>query len=153
MSASASPPPNSGSSSITIRQARDADGVRIRLLVTRALLEAGLDIPTVETDSDLVEPGYYREPGRGMWVATEGERIVGCVAIDQGDDGHAILRRLAGVSLADLTAAAVAFARGRGYRGVETVLPEPMEDAREAVTSEGFSNDHASNELLFRLAL
>lgn len=153
MSASASPPPNSGSSSITIRQARDADGVAIRLLVTRALLEAGLDAPTPETDTDLIEPGYYREPGRGMWVAVDGERIVGCAAIDRGDDGHATLRRLAGVSLADLTAASVAFARGRGYRGVETVLPTPMEDARAAVTSEGFRNDHASNDLLFRLAL
>lgn len=88
-----------------------------------------------------------------MWVAVEAERIVGCAAIDRGEDGQATLRRLAGVSLADLTAAAVAFSRGRGYRGVETVLPTSMTNAREAVASEGFSNDSAANDLLFRRTL
>lgn len=155
MSATAPQPPNSdsSSSSIIIRQARDADASAIRLLVTRSLLGAGLDAPTLETDADLVEPGYYREPGRGMWVAVEDERVIGCAAIDLGEDGHATLRRLAGVSLATLTAAAVAFSRGRGYRGVETVLPTSMTEAREAVTAEGFRDDHSANDLLFRLAL
>lgn len=100
---------DSNASSITIRQARDEDATAIRLLVTQTLLAANLDLPTAETDSDLIETGYYREPGRGMWVAVEAERIVGCAAIDRGEDGQATLRRLAGVSLADLTAAAVAF--------------------------------------------
>ena len=155
MSATAPQPPNSdsSSSSITIRQARDADATSVRLLVTRALLAAGLDAPTPEADTDLIEAGHYREPGRGMWVAVEDERIIGCAAIERGDDGHATLRRLAGVSLADLTAAAVAFSRGRGYRGVETVLPTAMTDARNAVTAEGFLNDTSANDLLFRRPL
>ncbi|MBT5775688.1 MAG: hypothetical protein HOH95_15070 [Dehalococcoidia bacterium] len=155
MSATAPQPSNSdsSSSSITIRQARDADATAIRLLVTQALLAAELDAPTVEADTDLIEAGYYREPGRGMWVAVEDERIIGCAAIDLGEDGHATLRRLAGISLANLTAAAVAFAQGRGYRGVETVLPTAMSDAREAVTTEGFLNDATANDLLFRRTL
>ena len=155
MSATAPQPPNSdsSSSSITIRQARDEDATAIRLLVTRALLTAELDLPNEENDSDLVEVGYYREPGRGMWVAVESERIIGCAAIDRGEDGQATLRRLAGVSLADLTAAAVGFSRGRGYRGVETVLPTSMTSAREAVTAEGFRDDAGANDLLFRLSL
>ena len=155
MSATAPQPSNSdsSSSSITIRQARDADATQIRLRVTQALLAADLDAPTSEADTDLIEPGYYREPGRGMWVAVEDERIIGCAAIDLGEDGHATLRRLAGASLANLTAAAIAFAQGRGYRGVETVLPTAMTEAREAVTAEGFLNDATANDLLFRRTL
>jgi hypothetical protein len=152
MSATTPQPHNSSSSSITIRQARDADATSIRLLVTQAFLAANLDAPTAEADTDLVEPGYYRESGRGMWVAIEDERIIGCAAIERGEDGHATLRRLAGVSLADLTAA-VAFAQGRGYRGIETVLPTSMTEAREAVTTEGFHNDATANDLLFRRTL
>jgi hypothetical protein len=153
MSTTAPQPQNPVPSSITIRQARDEDALSIRLLVTKALLAADLDTPTAEVDSDLIGPGYYREPGRGMWVAVEGERIVGCAAIDRGEEGQATLRRLAGVSLADLTAAAVAFSRGRGYRGVETVLPAAMTNAREAVAAEGFHDDNNANDLIFRLPL
>lgn len=155
MSATAPQPSNSdsSSSSITIRQARDEDATAIRLLVTQALLAADQYVPTAEADTDLIETGYYRKPGRGMWVAVEDELIIGCAAIDLGEDGYSTLRRLAGISLANLTAAAVAFAQGRGYRGVEAVLPTAMSDAREAVTTEGFLNDANANDLLFRRTL
>ena len=140
--------------SAVVRQANDHDALAIRRLVTEALLLAGFDAPSDERDPDLIDLGYYREPGRGLWVAVEDEqRVVGCAAIDRGDGGFAILRRLAGAALPELTAAAVAFAEGRGYAGVETVIPAAMAEARDAVRLEGFDNDGAGNDLLFRKSL
>ena len=137
-----------------IRQADGADGRAIRSLVTEAVLAAGFDAPTMEHDGDLVDLSHYREPGRGLWVAvSDDDTIVGCAAIDRGEAGNAILRRLAGVALPELTAAAVAFAQGRGYAGVETVLPAAMAEARAAVVAEGFSSPDAANDLLYRKAL
>lgn len=140
--------------SAVVRQANDHDALAIRRLVTEALLLAGFDAPSDERDPDLIDLGYYREPGRGLWVAVEDEqRVVGCAAIDRGDGGFAILRRLAGAALPELTAAAVAFAEGRGYAGVETVIPAAMAEARDAVRLEGFDSDGAGNDLLFRKSL
>ena len=137
-----------------VRQADPRDAIAIRRLVTEAVLQAGFDAPSEERDADLLEPAYYREPGRGLWVAIEDdERVVGCAAIDRGDGGFATLRRLAGSALPELTAAAVAFAQGRGYAGVETVLPTAMSEARDAVQLEGFASDGSGNDLLFRKAL
>jgi hypothetical protein len=119
------------------------------------LLLAGFDAPSAERDSDLLEPSYYREPGRGMWVAVDDDdqKVVGCAAIDRGDGGFAVLRRLAGDAMPELTAAAVAFAQGRGYAGVETVIPAAMAEARDAVRLEGFASEGSGNDLLFRRAL
>ena len=140
--------------STIVRQATDADGRSIRRLVTEALLLAGFDAPTMERDDDLLELSYYREPGRGMWVAVDDDQqIVGCAGIDRGDGGFATLRRLAGEAMPELTAAAVAFAQGRGYAGVETVIPAAMAEARDALRLEGFASDGAGNDLLFRKAL
>lgn len=140
--------------SFVVRQATDDDGTAIRRLVTESLLLAGFDAPSIEADADLVELSYYREPGRGIWVAEGDEQqVVGCGAIDRGDGGFAILRRLAGAAMPELTAAAVAFAQGRGYAGVETVIPTSMAEARDAVRLEGFASDGAGNDLLFRKAL
>jgi len=140
--------------SIIVRQARDSDALAIRRLVTEGLLLAGFDAPSVERDSDLLDLGYYREPGRGMWVAVGAEeRVVGCAAIDRGDGGFATLRRLAGDAMPELTAAAVAFAQGRGYAGVETVIPAAMAEARDAVRLEGFASENGGNDLLFRKPL
>lgn len=140
--------------SAVVRQATDSDALAIRRLVTESLLLAAFDAPSVERDTDLVDLSYYREPGRGLWVAVEDEdRVVGCAAIDRGDGGFAILRRLAGAALPELTAAAVAFAQGRGYAGVESVIPAAMAEARDAVRLEGFASDGAGNDLLFRKSL
>jgi N-acetylglutamate synthase-like GNAT family acetyltransferase len=140
--------------SFTVRQATDDDGQAIRRLVTEALLLAGFDAPTPDRDDDLLDLSYYREPGRGMWVAIdEQERVIGCAAIDRGDGGFATLRRLAGSAMPELTAAAVAFAQGRGYAGVETVIPAAMAEARDAVRLEGFASEGSGNDLLFRKAL
>lgn len=137
-----------------VRQASDSDARSVRQLVTQALLLAGFDAPTAEVDDDLLELSYYREPGRGMWVAMDDDqRVVGCAAIDRGDGGFATLRRLAGVAMPELTAAAVAFAQGRGYAGVETVIPAAMAEARDAVRLEGFASDSSGNDLLFRRPL
>jgi hypothetical protein len=137
-----------------VRQAQDNDAMTIRRLVTEALLAAELDAPSTEQDGDLVELAYYREPGRGLWVAeNDGGQVLGCVAIDRGDGGFADLKRLAGAALPELTAAAVAFAQGRGYAGVETVIPPSMAEARDAVKLEGFNSDSGGNDLLFRKPL
>ena len=137
-----------------VRQATDADALDVRRLVTEGLLLAGFDAPTLEGDADLLDLAYYREPGRGMWVAIgDNERVVGCAAIDRGDGGFATLRRLAGAAMPELTAAAVAFAQGRGYAGVETIIPAAMAEARDAVRLEGFATDSSGNDLLFRRSL
>ena len=137
-----------------VRQATDSDGRSVRRLVTEALLLAGFDAPTADADGDLLELGYYREPGRGMWVAMDDDQqVVGCAAIDRGDGGFATLRRLAGDAMPELTAAAVAFAQGRGYAGVETVIPAAMAEARDAVQLEGFASEGSGNDLLFRRPL
>ena len=139
---------------LVVRQATDEDAITIRRLVTESLLLAGFDAPSAEHDADLVDLSYYREPGRGLWVAVEDDgSVAGCAAIDRGDGGFAILRRLAGAAMPGLTAAAVAFAQGRGYAGVETVIPATMAAARDAVQLEGFASDGASNDLLFRKSL
>ena len=140
--------------SVVVRQANDEDAQAIRRLVTESLLLAGFDAPSAERDGDLLEPSYYREPGRGMWVAVDdAQKVVGCAAIDRGDGGFATLRRLAGDAMPELTAAAVAFAQGRGYAGVETVIPAAMAEARDAVRLEGFASEGTDNDLLFRRPL
>lgn len=143
-----------GRVSFVVRQATENDALSIRRLVTESLLLAGFDAPNEERDSDLLELSYYREPGRGMWVAVNDEQqVIGCAAIDRGDGGFATLRRLAGGAMPELTAAAVAFAQGRGYAGVETVIPAAMAEARDAVRLEGFASDGTGNDLLFRRPL
>ena len=140
--------------SFVVRQATAADALQIRRLVTEALLAAGFDAPSADRDDDLLEISYYREPGRGMWVAVDDDGLVtGCAAIDRGDGGFATLRRLAGVAMPELTAAAVAFAQGRGYAGVETVIPAAMVEAQDAVRLEGFASDGTDDGLLFRRPL
>ena len=131
--------------SVVVRQANDEDAQAIRRLVTESLLLAGFDAPSAERDGDLLEPSYYREPGRGMWVAVDDAQ--------KGDGGFATLRRLAGDAMPELTAAAVAFAQGRGYAGVETVIPAAMAEARDAVRLEGFASEGTDNDLLFRRPL
>ena len=129
---------------LTVRQARAEDGPEVR----------GFDAPDGERDADLVELAYYREPGRGAWVAERPDgRVVGCAALDRGERELALLRRLAGRGLPALTRAAVAFAIGRGYGGIEIVLPTAMADARRAVESEGFAPSGPQNDLLFRRSL
>ena len=138
----------------SVRQATSADAAAIRLVVTRALLAGGFDAPDAERDPDLADISYYRQSGRGIWVATLSEgRVVGCAALDRGDGELALLRRLAGRGLRSLTRTAIAFAQGRGYRGIETVLPTAMADARRAVESEGFEPPGPHNDLLLRRAL
>lgn len=139
---------------LSVRQAREEDGLEIRRVVTEALLATGFDAPDAERDADLADVAYYREPGRGAWVATLPDgRVVGCAALDRGDGELALLRRLAGRGLRPLTRTAVAFADGRGYRGIEIVLPTAMRDARSAVAGEGFTPAGPRNDLLFRRSL
>jgi len=139
---------------LSVRQARDEDGPHVRRIVTEALLIRGFDAPDTGRDADLADLAYYRAPGRGAWVATLPDgRVVGVAALDEGDRRLALLRRLAGRGLPALTRAAVAFAQGRGYSGIETVLPPSMAEARRAVEGEGFAPSGPRNNLLFRRSL
>lgn len=139
---------------LAVRQARAEDAPDMRRVVTEQLLAGGFDAPDAERDADLADDGYYREPGRGAWVAVRPDgHVVGCAALDRGDRELALLRRLAGRGLPLLTRAAVAFAEGRAYRGIEIVLPTAMTDARSAVSAEGFTPAGPQNDLLFRRPL
>jgi hypothetical protein len=135
---------------IHVRAAAPDDLPRVRLLVTQALFAAGYDPPSARRDEDLDDPGYYEAPGRALWIAfDEDERVVGCAAIDRGDQGMAVLRRLAGVGLYALLGAAVQFARRQRYRAIETVLPPGMNAAQTALEASGFAAT-ASGSLLYR---
>ncbi len=79
-------------------------------------------------------------------------RVVGCIALDRGDQGAAVIRRLAGTGLYALLSAAVQQARRQRYRVVETVLPPGMEDLRLALESQGFTPTE-SGSLLYRREL
>jgi GNAT superfamily N-acetyltransferase len=125
----------------------------VRALIARALLEAGYDPPTGSRDEDLEDAGYYEGPGRGLWVAYDDqERLVGCVALDRGDQGAAVVRRLAGTGLYALISAAVQQARRQRYRVVESVLPPGMDNLRLALEAEGFAPS-APGSLLYRREL
>ncbi len=138
---------------IHVRAAQMEDLRWVRALVTRALLEAGYDPPADSRDADLEDSGYYEAPGRSLWVAfDEQERVVGCIALDRGDQGAAVIRRMAGVGLYALLAAAVQQARRHRYRVVETVLPPGMDDLRLALESQGFVPTE-SGSLLYRREL
>jgi hypothetical protein len=104
-------------------------------------------------DLDLVDVTYYQQQGRALWVAENASGVItGCVAIDAGDPGIAVLRRLSGEPLDDLVATAVAFARALGYREVETVLPPNADVHQTALVAGGFT---AATEgaMLYRLEL
>ena len=114
----------------------------------------GYDPPSPERDADLHDPAYYEAEGRSLWVAVdEGGHVVGCVAVDAGDEGAAVLRRLAGAGLYALISAAVTFARRRRYRVAEVVLTPGMEQAQLALETEGFATASPSGPLLYRRQL
>ncbi|MSP21543.1 MAG: GNAT family N-acetyltransferase [Dehalococcoidia bacterium] len=137
---------------IHVRPASPEDMRWVRALVVRALLDAGYDLPGV-LDEDLDDPGYYEGPGRGLWVAYDDrDRLVGCVALDRGDQGSAVVRRFAGTGLYALIAAAVQQARRQRYRVVETVLTPGMDNLRLALEAEGFAPS-APGSLLYRREL
>jgi len=133
-------------------RAADSDDLRwVRLLIARALLGAGYDAPGETRDPDLDDDGYYDYPGRGLWVAyDEDQRVVGCVALDRGDGGLAVLRRLAGTGLYALLSTATQHAKRQRYRAIETVVPPAMEDVRVALEASGFAPS-APGSLLYRL--
>jgi hypothetical protein len=138
---------------IHVRQAEPEDLRWVRALIARALLEAGYDPPSGGREEDLEDPGYYEGPGRGLWVAYDSaNRVVGCVALDRGDHGSAVVRRLAGTGLYALISAAVQQARRQRYRVVEAVLPPGMDNLRIALEAEGFAPT-APGSLLYRREL
>ncbi len=139
---------------IRVRSAAAGDLREVRTLVTLMLLQAGYDPPSPERDTDLHDPAYYEAEGRSLWVAIDEDgHVVGCVAVDAGDEGAAVLRRLAGAGLYALIAAAVKFARRRRYRVAEVVLTPGMEQAQRALETEGFSTVSPSGPLLYRRQL
>ncbi len=139
---------------IRVRSAAADDLRDVRRLVTLTLLQAGYDPPSPERDADLHDPAYYEAEGRSLWVAVDEDgHVVGCVAVDAGDEGAAVLRRLAGAGLYALIAAAVKFARRRRYRVAEVVLTPGMEQAQRALETEGFSTVSPAGPLLYRRQL
>lgn len=137
-----------------VRVATAGDATAIRLVVTEALLTGGFDAPDPVRDADLADAAYYAERGRALWVAERADgTVVGCAALDRGDGRVALLRRLAGRGLRELTRTAIAAARASGYAGIETVLPLAMAEAREAVAGEGFVPPGRHNDLLLRRSL
>lgn len=136
---------------MSVRQAIDEDGVAIRRIIASTLLKAGFDPPNRVADGDLIDPAYYRQPGRGIWVALDdGGAVVGCAAIDRGSGGLAVLKRLGGERLDELVSTAIAFAQGRGFETIEVVVPPPLVDARQAVEGAGFTPASDANEMLYR---
>ncbi len=136
---------------MSVRQAIDEDGVAIRRIIASTLLEAGFDPPNRVADGDLIDPAYYRQPGRGIWVALDGDgAVVGCAALDRGSGGLAVLKRLGGERLDELVSTAIAFAQGRGFETIEAVVPAPLVQARRAVEDAGFTPAGDANEMLYR---
>ena len=136
-----------------IRRASPMDGPEIRRLITEHLLQSGFDAPDETRDADLVDVGYYQQQGRALWVAENSSGVItGCVAIDAGDPGMAVLRRLTGEPLDDLIATATAFARAVGYREVETVLPPHADALEQALLANDFT-PATPGAMLYRLAL
>lgn len=140
-------------SDAVVRPATPDDAEEIRSLVTRALLSAGFPPPDEKLDADLLTLSYYDSRGRGIWVAEREGVVVGCAALDVGDPGIAILRRLAGGALSDLLAHIGDAARARGYEAVETVLPPGLPGTAEALSRAGFVPASPNNRMLLRLDL
>ncbi|MDA1010597.1 MAG: hypothetical protein DWG80_03590 [Chloroflexi bacterium] len=138
---------------IAVRPAREADAPEIRSLVTRALLSAGLEAPEPVLDGDIVDIAYYDREGRGVWVAERDGVVVGCAALDRGEPGAAVLRRLAGGGLDALVRAALDFAGDHHATVVETVLPPGLPGTRDALVRAGFSLAPDASALLLRRVL
>lgn len=139
--------------SVLVRPARPEDAPEVRSLVTRALLTAGLPPPEEDLDGDLVNPGYYAAEGRALWVAEREGVVVGCAALDRGESGTAVLRRLAGGGLEALVDEAITFASERGLTALETVLPPGLPGTRDALLGAGFESPPGANEMLLRRSL
>lgn len=135
---------------VAVRPACEHDAAEVRSLVTRALLSAGLPPPDPALDADLLDLSYYERRGRALWVAERAGVVVGCAAVDVGEPGAAILRRLAGGALGHLVEHALAFARERGYGVVETVTPPGLPGTREALEAAGFEPAPGANAMLLR---
>jgi len=138
---------------VVVRRATPEDAPAIRSLITRALLSAGLDVPSEAVDPDLMDLRYYEAPGRGAWVAERDDVVVGCAALDRGDTECAVLRRLAGGGLDALVSTVVAAAREQGATGVETVIPPGLPGTREALRRADFEPPPGASELLLRRSL
>ncbi|MGE3961845.1 MAG: GNAT family N-acetyltransferase [Dehalococcoidia bacterium] len=138
------------SGDLVVREAEPEDAPEIRSLVTRALLSAGLSPPEPTLDADLVDLGYYRVPGRGLWVAERAAVVVGCAAMDRGEAGAAVLRRLSGGGLDALVSTALDFAAAQGVAVVETVLPPGLPGTRDALQRAGFESPPGASSLLLR---
>lgn len=138
---------------LEVRLARDEDAPEVRSLVTRALLAAGLPAPEADLDTDLVHLGYYQEEGRALFVAERDDVVVGCAAVDRGDPGAAVLRRLAGGGLDLLVQAAVEFADARRVAVIETVLPPGLPGTQDALLRAGFESPPGASTLLLRRTL
>jgi len=137
----------------SVRIATESDGAEVRSLVTRAILAAGLAAPEPELDADLVDLSYYATNGRALWVAERDGVIVGCAAIDHGEPGIAILRRLAGGGLDALVSTAIEFAALQDASVVETVLPPGLPGTRDALARADFQHEPDASELLLRRVL
>lgn len=138
---------------VVVREAAPEDASEVRSLVTRALLTAGLPPPESGLDADLVDLSYYRADGRALWVAERDEVVVGCAAVDRGDPGAAVLRRLAGGGLDALLARAIEFAASRRVAVLETVLPPGLPGTQDALLRAGFESPPGASTMLLRRTL
>src|SRR5919204_2557230 len=125
--------------SIVPFESRHADG--FRLLVAETLREFGFELDP-EFDGDLDDPGatYTR-----LWVALDGEDVVGSVALRELGDGAFELKRMylrpdqRGRGLGkELLALALAWARERGASVVRLDTSERMVAARRLYEAHGF---------------
>ena len=125
-----------------------------RDLVTHQVMEESRLIRFVAAPDGSVAPDLGRKlPGRGLWVAEREDVIVGCAAMDRGDLGTAVLRRLAGGGLDSLLEAALTFASTRGHAVVETVLPPGLPGTQDALGRAGFTSPPGANSMLLRRTL
>lgn len=86
-------------------------------------------------------------------MAQRDEVVVGCAALDRGDPGAAVLRRLAGGGLDALVSTALDYAATNGLAVVETVLPPGLPGTRDALRRAGFESPPGASPMLLRRTL
>ena len=108
------------------RVGSDADLLAIRELFLEYAASLDVDLAYQDFSREVAElPGEYAAPRGCLFIATSGNRSVGCVAVRPADGDNCEMKRLyirpaaRGSGLGELTAeSAIAFARAAGYRAM-----------------------------------
>ncbi len=132
---------------ITIAPAlTDADVATIRELFLEYAASIKVDLSYQHFQQEIASlPGDYAPPGGVLLLARGGDRAIGCVGVRLLGDGVCELKRLyvrrdgRGTGLGrELTEAAIAFGRSRGYRAMRLDTLSTMAAAQALYRSLGF---------------